>query len=80
MISAAETYGASAVGVVLTGFGDDGAEGLKRIRDAGGEAIIQDLGSCVVPDMPTRALERAGADYVALPERIGQLLALRRKR
>jgi len=79
MTSAADAYGASAVGVVLTGFGDDGAEGLKRIRDAGGEGIVQDLGSCVVPDMPARALERAGADHVAVPERIGQLLAQRRK-
>jgi two-component system chemotaxis response regulator CheB len=79
MTSAAVAYGASAVGVVLTGIGDDGAEGLKRIRDAGGEGFVQDLASCVVPSMPERALQRAGADHVASPERIGQILASRRR-
>jgi two-component system, chemotaxis family, protein-glutamate methylesterase/glutaminase len=79
MISAAETYGASAVGVVLTGIGDDGAEGLRRIREAGGEGFVQNLASCIVPSMPARALQRAGADHVASPERIGQILASRRK-
>ena len=79
MTSAAATYGASAVGVVLTGIGDDGAEGLKRIREGGGEGFVQDPASCIVPSMPERALERAGADHVAHPERIGRMLALRSK-
>jgi two-component system chemotaxis response regulator CheB len=79
MTSAAEAYGASAVGVVLSGSGDDGAEGLKRIRESGGDAYVQDPASCVVPSMPARALARAGADHVASPERIGQILATRRK-
>jgi two-component system chemotaxis response regulator CheB len=74
MTSAAESYGASAIGVILTGMGNDGSEGLKRIRDAGGESYIQDLASCVVASMPERALERAGADHVARPDRLGQLL------
>ena len=79
MISAASTYGASAAGVVLTGSGDDGSEGLKRIREAGGDGFVQDLASCTVPSMPERALARAGADYVGSPERIGQMLAVRKK-
>ena len=79
MISAAESYQSAAVGVVLTGMGHDGAEGLKQIREHGGEAYVQDLASCVVPSMPKRALERAGADHVARPDRIGQLLAARSK-
>jgi two-component system chemotaxis response regulator CheB len=78
MTSAADAYGAAAIGVVLTGSGDDGADGLKRIRDAGGDGFIQDPPSCIVPSMPERALYRAGADHVASPERIGQMLALRR--
>jgi two-component system chemotaxis response regulator CheB len=79
MASAAEAYGASAVGIVLTGIGNDGAEGLKHIRGAGGEAFIQDVTSCIVPSMPERALQQAGADVVGTPERIGQILSSRRK-
>ncbi|HUK37233.1 MAG TPA: chemotaxis protein CheB [Vicinamibacterales bacterium] len=79
MASAAEAYGAAAVGVVLTGIGNDGSEGLKRIRDAGGECFVQEISSCIVPSMPERALQRAGADLVATPERIGQALSTRRK-
>ena len=78
MTSAAESFGASAVGVVLTGIGNDGAEGLRRIRAAGGEGVVQDAASCIVPSMPERALQRAGADLVATPQRIGQWLAARR--
>jgi len=77
MASAAHAYGASATGVVLTGMGHDGAEGLKRIRDAGGKAYVQEPSSSVMASMPKRALERAGADHVARPARIGQLLAAR---
>ncbi len=79
MASAAECYGAAAVGVVLTGIGDDGADGLKRIREAGGAGFVQDPGSCIVSSMPERALQRAGADHVASPQRIGEILASRRK-
>ncbi|MFI5179271.1 MAG: chemotaxis-specific protein-glutamate methyltransferase CheB [Vicinamibacterales bacterium] len=75
MISAAESFGPSAVGVILTGMGNDGADGLKRIRDAGGETYVQELASCVVASMPERAIERGGAHHVAQPDRIGQMLA-----
>ncbi len=79
MTSAAEAYGASAIGVVLTGIGNDGAEGLKHIRDAGGECFVQDIASCIVPSMPERAMQHAGADVVGTPERIGQILSSRRR-
>jgi two-component system chemotaxis response regulator CheB len=79
MSTAAEAFGASATGVVLTGIGNDGSEGLRRIRDAGGECFVQEIASCIVPSMPERALQRAGADLVGTPERIGQALATRRK-
>jgi two-component system chemotaxis response regulator CheB len=79
MTSAAEAFGASAIGVVLTGSGDDGASGLQRIREAGGECYIQEPSTCIVPSMPERALDSAGADHVAAPARIGQYLALRKK-
>lgn len=79
MTSAADAFGADTIGVVLTGSGDDGAEGLRHIRAAGGECYIQEPSSCIVPSMPERALDRAGADHIAPPARIGQMLALRKK-
>jgi two-component system chemotaxis response regulator CheB len=79
MASAAEAYGAATIGVVLTGIGNDGSEGLKQIRDAGGEGFVQDVASCIVPSMPERALQHAGADVVGSPERIGQVLSSRRR-
>jgi two-component system chemotaxis response regulator CheB len=79
MISAAESCGTSAVGVLLTGMGHDGAEGLKRIRDAGGDTYVQDLASCVVTSMPERAIGLGAADHIARPDRIGQMLAGRSK-
>jgi two-component system chemotaxis response regulator CheB len=79
LLSAAEAFGATAIGVILTGSGDDGADGLKKVRDAGGEGYVQDPASCIVSSMPERAIETAGADHVAPPERIGHLLAMKKK-
>ena len=79
MSSAAEAFGPGTIGVLLTGAGDDGADGLRAIGDAGGELYVQEPQSCVVASMPERAIERAGAAHVAVPERIGQFLAVRKK-
>jgi two-component system chemotaxis response regulator CheB len=62
--SAAETFGAAVVGVVLTGMGRDGAEGLRRVRSAGGMALVQDPAEAVIPGMPESALRLAGADGI----------------
>jgi two-component system chemotaxis response regulator CheB len=77
MTSAAECYASSAVGIVLSGMGCDGAEGLRRIRSNGGKGYVQDPSTCVIGSMPSRAIERAGADYIAPPQAIGALLARR---
>jgi two-component system chemotaxis response regulator CheB len=79
MASAADTFGAAAIGVLLTGAGDDGADGLRMIGEVGGEVFVQEPQSCVVASMPERAIERAAVDHVVPPERIGQFLAVRRK-
>ena len=79
MSTAAEAFGDNTIGVLLTGAGDDGADGLRRIADAGGERYVQEPSSCVVSSMADRAIERAGADHIAPPERIGQFLAVRKQ-
>lgn len=63
--SVAACFGSRAVGVVLTGMGRDGAEGLRVMRGQGAYAVVQDRESATVFGMPTVALTHAGADLVA---------------
>jgi two-component system chemotaxis response regulator CheB len=72
--SASEVFGAHVVGVILTGMGRDGAEGLRRIRAAGGKAIIQDRDSSIIYGMPQAAMETAGADRVAAARDIARAI------
>ena len=64
--SMAAAYGCEALGVVLTGMGDDGAEGLLRIRQNGGHTIAEDESTAVVYGMPAEAV-RLGAALESLP-------------
>jgi two-component system chemotaxis response regulator CheB len=62
--SAAEEFGSQAVAVIMTGMGDDGAEGLGAVKRAGGMTIAQSEESCVVYGMPKAAIERGYATRV----------------
>jgi two-component system chemotaxis response regulator CheB len=60
--SAARYAGPNAIGVIMTGMGDDGALGMKEMHDAGAFTIAQDEATCVVYGMPNEAVKRGGVD------------------
>jgi two-component system chemotaxis response regulator CheB len=64
--SAADSYGVDAIGIVLTGANSDGARGLRKIVDRGGQAIVQDPATAEVKVMPAQAL-RAVPEACVLP-------------
>jgi len=72
--SAATVYGETAVGVLLTGMGRDGAEGLKIMRQKGAVTITQDEKSSVIFGMPGTAVALGAAAHVLPPEGISALL------
>jgi two-component system chemotaxis response regulator CheB len=60
--SVAKCAGANALGVIMTGMGDDGAAGLAEMRKAGARTVAQDEASCVVYGMPKEAVKRGGVE------------------
>ncbi len=72
--SAAQQAGRSAIGVILTGMGDDGATGMFELKQAGAHTIAQDKDSSVVFGMPNEAIKRGGVDRVLPLNRIAAAL------
>jgi two-component system chemotaxis response regulator CheB len=60
--SVAKQAGANALGIIMTGMGDDGAAGLLEMRKAGARTVAQDEESCVVYGMPKEAVKRGGVE------------------
>jgi two-component system, chemotaxis family, protein-glutamate methylesterase/glutaminase len=74
LASAAESYRDRCVGVVLTGANADGAQGLRRIVELGGTAVVQAPETAVMTEMPRAALAAVPAAHVAAPAAIAPLL------
>lgn len=63
------------IGVILTGMGKDGAEGIRHIKEIGGVTIAQDQESSAIYGMPKAAVETGAVDFVFPPQMIGKKLA-----
>ena len=72
--SLATENGDASVGIILSGTGSDGADGMQRIKAAGGVTVVQDPGTARYKNMPKAALD-VGVDLVLPPEEIGPALA-----
>jgi two-component system chemotaxis response regulator CheB len=72
--SVSQEFGPMSVGVLMTGMGEDGAEGLGAIKAAGGVTIAQSQDTCVVPGMPRAAILKGYANRIVPLDTIGQHL------
>lgn len=69
-----EIYGKYMLGVIMTGMGKDGLEGIKKLKSVGGHCIAQDEESCVVYGMPKAIIDNGLADTIASLEEIPQII------
>ncbi|OMG52986.1 chemotaxis response regulator protein-glutamate methylesterase [Azonexus hydrophilus] len=72
--SVAKFAGSNALGIIMTGMGDDGARGLKEMHDAGARTVAQDEASCVVFGMPKEAIKLGAADQVMPLDKIPEAM------
>jgi two-component system, chemotaxis family, protein-glutamate methylesterase/glutaminase len=75
MTSAAEVYRSPLLGVIMTGMGKDGVEGLKLVKKFGGKVVAQNEETCVVYGMPKAAVTEGVADYVLPLDGIAQAVS-----
>jgi two-component system, chemotaxis family, protein-glutamate methylesterase/glutaminase len=75
--SVAQAAGANALGLIMTGMGDDGAQGLLEMRRAGAQTLAQDEATCVVFGMPKEAIARGAVDEVLPLPRLAQAILKR---
>ncbi len=73
--SAAQVYGPRVVGIILTGYLDDGSAGLRAVKQLGGTAVVQEPLEALAPSMPRNALRRVRVDYCLSLAEIAPLLA-----
>ena len=73
--SIASIYGKNSLGVILTGMGSDGSDGIRKLKLAGGKVIAEDESTCVVYGMPRSIIEQKLADYILPINRIADSIA-----
>lgn len=72
--SAARYAGKNAIGIIMTGMGDDGAKGMREMHDTGAFTIAQDEASCIVYGMPGEAVKNGGVDKIVPLSNIAQTM------
>ena len=72
--SVAQEFGLTAVGILMTGMGDDGAEGLGAVKAAGGMTVAQSEDTCVVSGMPRAAIVKGYANKIIPLDGLGSYL------
>ena len=72
--SVAQEFGLTAIGVIMTGMGDDGAEGLGAIKTAGGMTVAQSEDTCVVSGMPRAAIAKGYANKIVALDALSSFL------
>ena len=72
--SVAQCAGSNALGIIMTGMGDDGARGLKEMHDAGAFTVAQDEATSVVYGMPKEAVKRGGVDVTLPLEQLSDII------
>ncbi len=72
--TAADAFGASTIGIILTGANNDGSYGLKLIHDRGGLTIVQDPATAEAAEMPRAAIAATEIDHIVTIEALGPLL------
>jgi len=74
MNSVIESYGKNTLGIIMTGMGKDGFEGIKKLKSMGGYCIAQDEDSCVVYGMPKAVVDVGYADIIVPLENIAEII------
>lgn len=72
--SVAQSAGPNSVGVIMTGMGGDGADGMLKMKENGAITIAQDEASCVVFGMPKEAIKRGGVDHIVSLNKIPETI------
>ena len=73
--SVAPIFGQNSLGVILTGMGSDGTDGIRKLKLAGGRVMAEDESTCVVYGMPRSVIEQKLADYILPIDRIAENIA-----